>query len=332
MVPVRYAVVGAGPRGASHVRVAAGLREEGLLEELVVCDVDERRARRLATAYDLPYRTDVADLTADAATLATPTESHRELGTRLLERGVDLLVEAPLAQTATAAWELVEVATDRNRTLAAGHQFRYLPALVDLRRRIEAGELGSIEYLQTNHVSVHVPRTTAGVLRSIAVHDVDVFAYLLEPTAIDADVDRDAVVCDERERSTTLALGYGDAAGVVNVSWEAPAAGRSRHLVVAGSDGSAYVDYLEDVALEFSAARDGADDRPIEPDPGTLETEGAEPLRAALIDFLHAVETGREPHVPGRVGAEAVSTLERVRTADGSSVDAPLASGVEERA
>lgn len=318
---MRYAVVGAGSWGANHVRTAASLHEEGLLDELVVCDVDERRARRLAEAYDLPFRTDVADCSIDAATVATPTRTHHDLGTRLLESGVDLLVEAPLAATPADARDLVETAADHDRTLAAGHSLRYLPALVELRRRIEGGELGTIEYLQTNYFSFRAPQTTAGVLDSIGIHDVDIFAYLLEPT--DLEPDPDTVLVDETDRATTLVVDYGETVGVVNVSWETPAAGTCRHLLVAGDERSAYVDYLDDVGLELHDDRDGGSE------PRSIDTRGEGPLKAALIDFLHAVETGSEPRVSGRIGAEAVSVLERARESTGR--DAPLAGEVDER-
>jgi len=68
---------------------------------------------------------------------------------------------------------------DSHCTPGVGHIFRYHPALVALEWRIDRRELGPIKYLQTRRFSFRVPRTATGVLYSLAVHDVDVYDYLL---------------------------------------------------------------------------------------------------------------------------------------------------------
>jgi UDP-N-acetylglucosamine 3-dehydrogenase len=69
---MKYGVVGTGYWGKNHVRVATELMEEGLIDDLVICDVDEDRVASLAESYDLSYVTDTDDLDVDAATVATP--------------------------------------------------------------------------------------------------------------------------------------------------------------------------------------------------------------------------------------------------------------------
>lgn len=332
----RYGVVGAGYWGENHVRVGAELQAAGLVDEVVVCDVDEARARELAARYDLSYRTDPADLAVDAATLATPSPTHHDLGVRLLERGVDLLVEKPLALSAADAWDLVETAETAGRTLAVGHIFRHHPALCELHRRVERGELGEIRYLHTDRFSFRVPRETAGVLPSVAIHDVDVYAFLLGEAPVEIDASLSSFVRDGVEETATITLEYGDATGVINASWQVPVYGKRRHLVVVGSERVAFLDYLEDTTLELYDYRVVEDDGRLQArteGATTHHVDGTEPLKAEVIDFVHAAETGGEPRAPGRVGARAVEVIEQCRRAseDGEarapSTSAPLEEG-----
>jgi predicted dehydrogenase len=322
---MRYAVVGTGYWGKNHVRVASELVADGLLEEVVICDVDESRASSLAESYDLPYRTDVADLDVDAATIATPSTTHEDVGTALLERGVDLLVEKPLALSSDAAWSLVEIADEAGCSLGVGHIFRYHPALSELKRRIDRGELGRIQYLHTRRFSFRVPRSTTGVLYSLAVHDVDIYNWLLDGTPDSIHCRLDSFVREGIDETATTTLTYGEATGSIHSSWRVPVFGKTRDLVVVGSNRSAYVDYLENTELElfdaevFSDPTEGLTAR----ESGSIvhETEEREPLKVEVEAFVQAAREGRDPRASGRVGASTIELLERAeRSADTGAV------------
>src|SRR6056297_3442212 len=118
---MRYGVVGTGYWGKNHVRVAKELLDQGDLDEVVLCDTDENRVASLAETYDLPYETDIEQLDVDAATVATPSTTHRRVAKSMLERDIDLLVEKPLALTSGDAWDIVQAADDNDCTLGVGH-------------------------------------------------------------------------------------------------------------------------------------------------------------------------------------------------------------------
>ncbi|MBX0323166.1 Gfo/Idh/MocA family oxidoreductase [Halomicroarcula sp. F13] len=311
---MRYGVVGTGYWGKNHVRVARELLDEGRLDEVVICDTDERRVESLADSYDLPYVTDVAEMDVDAATVATPSTTHRAIGTDMLERGIDLLVEKPLALNAEDAWHLVETAEDNGCSLGVGHIFRYHPALRALKRRVDRGELGRIKYLQTRRFSFRVPRRTTGVLYSLAVHDVDVYDYLLDARPDTVHGRFDSFVREGIVETSTLTLGYGNVTGVINSSWQIPVFDKTRDLVVVGSNRSAYIDYLENTKLElfdaevFSDPEDGLKSR----NDGAIvhTTDDEEPLKTEVEAFVDACESGEHPPASGAVGARAVETLE----------------------
>mgnify|MGYP000445226605 CR=1 FL=1 len=313
---MRYAVVGTGYWGSNHARVAAQLAEEGVIDEVVLCDVDESRVTELAESYGVRAETDygrLPDLGVDAATISTPSTTHHEIATRLLEGGVDVLVEKPLALDSSTAWDIVSTANEADRTLAVGHIFRHHPALCDLKRRIDRGELGRVKYLASNRFSFRVPRTTTGVLYSLAVHDVDISTFLLgeEPERVYCSMD--SVVRDGIDETATLVLEYDDATSVINESWQVPVFGKRRDLVVVGSAKAAYLDYLEDTELELYESRVVERDGALGVrDEGTQvhEVDQIEPLRAEVEEFVTACRGETTVSAPGSVGAYTVELLE----------------------
>lgn len=313
---MNYAVIGTGYWGSNHVRVGTELVEEGVLESLVLCDIDESRAADLASDYGVEYTTDYADLPelgVDAATVATPSTTHRQIAVDLLDAGLDLLVEKPLALTSDDAWAIVDAAKRNDATLGVGHIFRYHPALNELKGRIDRGELGRIKYLNTNRFSFRVPRATTGVLYSLAIHDVDVYSYLLGETPNAIYCNLDSVIREDIDETATLVLDYDDATGVINESWQVPVFGKHRDLTLVGSQRAAYIDYLDDTELELFDAyvteTDG-DYRAYTEGKHHYETEQREPLRVEVIEFLEAANAGEQPPASGEVGARTVEMLE----------------------
>lgn len=336
---MNYAVVGTGYWGSNHARVAAELAEDGVFDTVVLCDVDESRANELADSYGVEAVTDYEQLPhlgIDAATISTPSPTHHEIATHLLRSGVDVLVEKPLALDSRAAWNMVSVAEAHDRTIAVGHIFRHHPALLELKHRIDRGELGRLKYLATNRFSFRVPRATTGALYSLAVHDVDISNYLLDDLPERMYCSLDSVVREDIDETATIVLEYDGATSVINESWQVPVFGKRRDLVVVGSEKSAYVDYLEDNVIELY------DSRIVERN-GTLSTreegkqvheaENNEPLRAELEDFIAATRGETELRAPGEVGANAVELLEYAKQSDkrNETVSVDLSSARERR-
>ncbi|MFD1685878.1 Gfo/Idh/MocA family protein [Halobellus litoreus] len=313
---MKYGVIGTGYWGSNHARVAAELAEEDKINDVVLCDVDRDRVEELAASYDVEYTTDYTDLPSlgvDATTVATPSPTHHEISTYLLEHGVNCLVEKPLTLDSNDAWDMVETADKTGQVLGVGHIFRYHPALSDLKRRIERGELGRIKYLNTNRFSFRVPRATAGALYSLGVHDVDISNYLLEETPQSLYCNLDSFVRDDVDETATIVLEYGNATSVINESWQIPVHGKRRDLTVVGSEKTAYIDYLEDTVVELYDSRirrEGGNLRATSEGHQVYETNNREPLKVEVSEFIEACRTEDQLRAPGEVGAETVELLE----------------------
>lgn len=316
---MKLAVVGTGYWGSNHARIAAEFAEEGVVDEAVVCDADPDRAASVAAEHGLEYVTDHRQLAAggiDAAIVATPSPTHETVVTDLLEGGVHAMVEKPLALSVAAANRIVRAADEHDRVLGVGHVFRHHPALDAVRELMRAGDLGTVSHLRTaRHASQ--PARPVGALHSLAVHEVDIYRYLLDRNPDTVYCRLDAAVAADTHDTVTLVLDFDDVTGVVSESWAIPVAGKRRELVVVGSERVAAVDYLQDTVVELydtpparqqEGTRQGhivAHEEPVE----VLDVEGDEPLKSEDRDFVEAVRDGREPLTTGVDGTWAVKLL-----------------------
>ena len=256
------AVVGTGYWGRNHVRTWVTMKQEGVIERLIVCDVDENRARELAEEFDCEWHTDAHSLrekfSIDAATIATPTPMHAPLAIALMEQGVDVLVEKPLAMNESEAQSTVACSKQLGRLLCVGHLFRYHVAIRKAAEMIDAGEIGPVLHIESERLSVREPRPDIGVIAALAIHDLDICRDLMgdvEPEVIDAfslpsEIEgiEDHAVIHMRFPPGTCENPLGPSAQIT-VSWRSRVRGKVRELRVIGRDASLHIDYLDHTGL-----------------------------------------------------------------------------------
>ena len=256
------AVVGTGYWGRNHVRTWVGLKQEGVIARLIVCDIDESRARELAEEFDCEWHTDALTLhetfSIDAATIATPTPMHAPLAIALMEQGVDVLVEKPLAMDETEAQSIVACAEREGRLLCVGHLFRYHVAIRKAADMIAAGEIGPVLHIESERLSVREPRPDIGVIAALAIHDMDICRDLMgdiDPEEIDAfslpselEGIEDHAVIHMRFPAGTCNNPLGPSAQIT-VSWRSRVRGKVRELRIIGRDASLHIDYLDHTGI-----------------------------------------------------------------------------------
>jgi predicted dehydrogenase len=130
----RVAVIGAGAFGANHCRV---VHESERAELTAVVDIDSARAQEAAAKYGATAFTDAREVAGkvSAAIVAAPTTAHEEIGALLMDAGIDVLVEKPIASDLAGAQRLIDAAEARGRILQVGHLERFNPAVIELERR-----------------------------------------------------------------------------------------------------------------------------------------------------------------------------------------------------
>jgi predicted dehydrogenase len=173
---LRVAVAGAGAFGRNHLRVLRELETERAGVALVaVVDPDAARADEAAKLYGIPAFADIgallkADLKLDAACVAVPTVKHHEVASELLDAGLDLLVEKPLAATLAEADELIQRAEKSNRIVQPGHLERFNPAVMAVEPN-----LTQPMFFEAHRLSVFTPRALdVDVVLDLMIHDLDI--------------------------------------------------------------------------------------------------------------------------------------------------------------
>jgi predicted dehydrogenase len=165
----KVAVIGAGQFGRNHCRV---IHESERAELAAVVDTEPGRAAEIAAPYGATPYTDFRDIIGkvDAAIVAVPTIAHEPVGRVLLESGLDLLVEKPIAPDLAAADSLVNAACKHGRILQVGHLERFNPAVIELERRLTAPL-----FFEIHRMSVFTPRSLdVDVVLDLMIHDVDI--------------------------------------------------------------------------------------------------------------------------------------------------------------
>jgi predicted dehydrogenase len=181
--PLRIALVGAGPMGANHARVISQAPNASLG---VVVDPDHDRAARLAQTYG---GTPAAELEAvrscDAVVIAAPTDRHVEIGKLLLEEGLPLLIEKPMATSSADVEALCALAEARHLPLVCGFVERFNAVIATL----AAGLDGELLHLMTLRHSPSSPTAGSSVIWDLLIHDIDLVLRLCggrEPVEVTA--------------------------------------------------------------------------------------------------------------------------------------------------
>src|SRR2546423_12419367 len=174
---LRTAVIGVGHLGKQHARLHAALAAEGVCEFAAVCDIDEERARTVAAERNAKPTTDWRELigSVDAVSLAVPTEAHAEIACALLEAGVHVLVEKPIARTLAEADQLIAAAAKTRAILQVGHAERFNPALLALRPHVT-----NPVYFEIHRVGQFTARPLdIDVVLDLMIHDLDIVQWLV---------------------------------------------------------------------------------------------------------------------------------------------------------
>ena len=172
----RIAVVGAGHMGAFHAEKLAQLEREGVARLACVCDADPARAAEVAGKYDVRALREPERLRelADAACLAVPTTDHARVARELLEAGLDVLVEKPIATTREDARQLIDLAERRGRVLQVGHIERFSRAFAAIRP-----VLNRPRFIEAHRIGPYPDRATdVSVILDVMIHDLDIVASL----------------------------------------------------------------------------------------------------------------------------------------------------------
>lgn len=303
--PVRVAVIGGGAMGRNHARILHNLERADLA---AVVDPSDSVREQAAKAFGCAVFADLEGAIShgiDAAVIAVPTVQHHATSTRLIEAGVHLLVEKPIAATLAEAHDIIAKAKARGVVLTVGHVERFNPAIRALHDAIGNEAIISIAI---SRVGPFPPRISdVGIVTDLGVHDIDLIRWL----------GRSEIV--QNQSLLTRARGFHEdiaflqfrlengALAHINTNWLTPF--KERRISVSTRTRFIVCDMLLRTVNEYSGFT--PDTTPNRLSHGSfvshsLSVPFVEPLRAELDSFLDAIEGKGEVEVTGHDAARCL--------------------------
>lgn len=299
---IRVAVVGTGEFGRNHARV---YREVPGAELVGVYDKDPDRAAQVATEFQTRALLTAEELrgVADAVSVAVPTVEHSAVGCRLMEMGLDVLVEKPMATNLAEADALLHAARKFGRILQVGHVERFNPAVLAVEPI-----LNHPLFFEVHRLGVFAARSLdVDVIYDLMIHDLDILLTLVKEHVTEVKAVGIPVLTDKVDIAHARLEFTGGA--VANVTASRVSTERVRKMRFFQQHEYISLDYARRDALRVAVKKPG-------PQPEfafeKLPSQAVEPLRAELEAFVDAVRSRREPRTSGRSGRAALELAERV--------------------
>lgn len=256
MESLRVGVIGLGLIGSLHARILSEIPNAELIS---VADVNGALSNDIAEKYGCKYYTDYRDLCnagdLDAVCICTPDPFHKEIAIYAAKKGLHLLIEKPLSETAADAWDIVAAAEENGVRLMVAHLLHFDPRYVKVREAVEQGLIGDVIHMFFRRTN---PRTNGrrlggkvSIFYFIGIHDIEMMccyagskpvkAYCQRVSKINADIG-----CED----TIMAIVNFEngALGTVELCWALPenkALGINTYAEIVGVDGVGYVDVMD---------------------------------------------------------------------------------------
>jgi len=269
--------IGVGGWGKNHSRV---LSELGVLS--AICDTNSQRAEKLGKKYSVNFYNSFENLLEkekfDAALVCTPTFTHSDITTRLIENKKHVFVEKPMTYLSEDGQNLIDTAKRNNVILTCGYIERFNPAVASVKDFLKSqkyGDLIRLEFYREHRMPQHIK--DVGVIYDTSVHDIDTAMWLFDETpkvvfAIAGKINH------EHEDFATIMLGFKDnKTATISSNWITPI--RVRNFNAVCTEARIFSDFI---TQEIRIETDNGTENP--------KNEKAEPLSLEIKNFLDSIE------------------------------------------
>jgi UDP-N-acetylglucosamine 3-dehydrogenase len=269
--------IGVGGWGKNHSRV---LSEFGVLS--AICDTNSQRAEKFGKKYSVNFYNSFENLLEkekfDAALVCTPTFTHSDIATKLIENKKHVFVEKPMTYLSEDGQNLIDAAKRNNVILTCGYIERFNPAVASVKDFLKSrkyGDLIRFEFHHEHKMPQHVK--DVGVVFDTSVHDIDTAMWLFDETpevvyAVTGKINH------EHEDFANIMLGFKDnKTATISSNWITPI--RVRNFNAVCTEARIFSDFITQEIR-------------IETDNGTENPKNvkAEPLSLEIKNFLDSIE------------------------------------------
>ena len=190
---IKIAIVGTGIIGVDHIKAISQVEDASLC---ALCDVNEEVVKKLSEEYNVPYFTDYKNIPGsidvDAVILNLPHFLHCEATVFFLEKGINVLIEKPMANTVAECDKMIEAAKKSGKKLAVGHVQRFFQHNRKIKELAQSGKLGKFcMYTETRNVNYFADwrpkwfldkeKAGGGISKNYGAHSLDKLFYVLGP-------------------------------------------------------------------------------------------------------------------------------------------------------
>ncbi|MBI2149694.1 MAG: Gfo/Idh/MocA family oxidoreductase [Acidobacteria bacterium] len=288
---MKVAVVGVGHLGKQHARLYAEMPD---VEIAALVDILRERAP-IADYREIFGK-------VDAVSLAVPTSDHARIGVDLLEHGIDVLVEKPIAATIEQARVLIDAAKRNKRVLQVGHVERFNP-IVSLAREVATKP----QFFEIHRLAAFSPRSLdIDVVLDLMIHDIDIVLSLV-PAAVREVRAVGIPVLSPKADIANARVEFEDGC-VANFTASRVSFEKTRKLRFFQPHDYISVDYASQTGTMVSLRMGRVIERKLEP-------ANQEPLRVELESFVNCVRKRETPAVPGEDGLRAMELAMRINAA-----------------
>jgi UDP-N-acetylglucosamine 3-dehydrogenase len=311
---LKTAVIGAGNMGKNHARVYSELEGSKLI---AIAEISEE-GKTIAEQYNCTHYSDYLEMLdsedIDALSICVPTSLHKTVALECIDKGKHILIEKPIAATVEEAKEILKAARKKRTFVTVGHIERFNPAVQKLKEIMEE-RLGNPTCIIARRVGIFPPQIKdANVILDLAVHDIDVFNFLLGKTPIEVYAKSGKALGNKREDYAFITLDYGKTKCFVQVNWITPV--KIRNLEVTGGKGYAELNYVTQNLKVFESVYEKTHDSFGDfilkfgiPNEIKIDINKEEPLKSEIQNFLDSTLKKSKPLITGEEGIKALQIV-----------------------
>jgi len=289
--------IGTGGWGKNHARILSQL---GVLS--AVCDADSQRSKEYGEKYSVNHYESLDNLLSseefDGAFVVTPTSTHTEIATKLLEAKKHVFVEKPMTYKSEDGEKLAKLAEKNKVSLTCGYIERFNPAVDVVKKFVKEkkfGDLVMLEFHRENRMPLHIK--DVGIIYDTSVHDIDTANWLFDdmPHVVFA---RAGKIKHQHEDFASIMLGYkDDKVAIISSNWITPKKVRKFNAVC--TDAIISSDFItQEIIVEKSDEVE------------TVQNEKQEPLLLEIQSFLGAIEGKNEQVVKSQEAVNVTKIAE----------------------
>jgi len=298
---IKVAVIGVGHLGRQHARLYAELHG---VELVGVVDIVNSRAEEIAGLYNtIPY-TDYRQILGrvEAVSLAVPTTDHSRIGVDLLDHGVDVLVEKPIATAIEDGRALIDAAARNGRVLQVGHVERFNPVVTAAREAATRPQ-----FFEIHRLAAFSPRSLdIDVVLDLMIHDIDIVLSLV-PAPVREVRAVGIPILSQKADIANARVEFEDGC-VANFTASRVSFEKTRKLRFFQPHDYISVDYASQTGIMVSLRMGKVIERKLEP-------QNEEPLKLELQAFSETVQKRGKPAVSGEDGLRALDLAMRINAA-----------------